>query len=350
MKLRIGVLAPISHALPPPSYGPWEAVAYELVEGLSQLGHDVTLFGPEGTRSSAQRVVATVPEPLDRPGMNSRLWEERHIAIAADMAAAGEFDLLHSHLHVHALGYSRLLKCPLMTTLHGVASNPEVANMLLAYRAEPFVSISNAERSFRPELNYLATVYNGIDTSAFALRPAKDDYLAFAGRIAPEKGPDLAIAAARGSGRRLLMAGPVEAIHQEYFDAHIKPHLGGDIEYLGNLERKGLIDLLGGAAALVMPLRWDEPFGLVVIEAMATGTAVIAWRRGAMPEIVIHGETGFLVDSVSEAVTAVASLPEIHPAACRQRVAQRFDRRTMAIGYSNVYGELLEQSPPAGRI
>ena len=350
MKLRIGVLAPISHAIPPPSYGPWETVAYELVEGLSDLGHDVTVFGPQGTESSAHRVVATVPRPLDHPGMNSRLWEERHIAIAADMAAADEFDLLHSHLHVHALGYSRLLKCPLVTTLHGVASNPEVGNMLLAYRAEPFVSISNAERSFRPELNYIATVYNGIDTSALAMRSAKDDYLAFAGRIAPEKGPDLAIAAARSSGRRLLIAGPVEDIHQGYFDAHIRPHLGGDLEYLGNLERKSLIDLLGGAAALLMPLRWDEPFGLIVIEAMATGTPVIAWRRGAMPEIVIHGETGFLVDSVSEAVTAVASLDQIHPAACRQRVVRTFDRRTMAIGYSTVYGELLEQSPPVGRI
>ena len=344
MSLRIGLLAPIFHALPPPSYGPWERVAYELVEGLTELGHEVTLFAPDGTETSAYRLVTTAPRPLDVPGMNSRLWEERHIAMAAAMAASGEFDLLHSHLHVHALGYSRLLGCPMVTTLHGAAWNREVRSMLLAYTAEPFVSISKAERSFRPELNYVATVHNGINAAAFPLRRFKDDYLAFAGRIAPEKGPDLAIAVARRSGRRLLLAGPVEARHQDYFDSQIQPHLNQrDISYLGNLEQGDLVDVLGRASALLMPLRWDEPFGLIVVEAMAMGTPIIAWKRGAMPEIVRHGESGFLVNSVGEAVTAVTWLSAIDPVACRNRVLGRFDRRAMAAGYSTVYARLLER-------
>ena len=344
MSLRIGMLAPISHPIPPPTYGPWERVTYELVEGLTELGHEVTLFATEEAETSAHRLVTTSLHPLDGSGLNSRLWEERHVAIAAEVAASEQFDVLHSHLHVHALGYSRLLGCPMVSTLHGVAWNRDVGEMLLRYRAEPFVSISDAERAFRPELNYVGTVYNGINTAAFPFKSSKDDYLAFAGRIAPEKGPDLAIEVARRSERPLLVFGLVETIHQDYFDTQIRPHIAdGHIEYLGTLDQKEVNDVLGNASALLMPLRWDEPFGLIVAEAMAMGTPVIAWNRGAMPELIAAGETGFLVGSVEAGAAAVNHLGQIDPAACRQRVLRLFDRRVMATGYANVYASLLAE-------
>jgi glycosyltransferase involved in cell wall biosynthesis len=216
--------------------------------------------------------------------------------------------------------------------------------MLLQYRAEPFVSISDAERAFRPELNYVGTVYNGINTAAFPFKSSKDDYLAFAGRIAPEKGPDLAIEVARRTGRPLFAFGPVDTIHQDYFDTRIRPHIAaGHIEYLGTLDQKEVNDVLGNASALLMPLRWDEPFGLIVAEAMAMGTPVIAWNRGAMPELIRDGETGFLVDSVEAGASAVNNLGQIDSADCRERVLRLFDRRVMATGYTDVYASLLAE-------
>lgn len=342
MKLRVGMLGPISHPIPPPSYGPWERVTYELVEGLEELGHEVTLFGPEGTKSSASRLVATCPHSLDKGGLDSRLWEERHIAIAMEMAHSGAFDLVHSHLHVHALGYSRLLPCPMVNTLHGVASHEPHRPILDAYREQPYVSISNAERGFLPGLNYVATVYNGIRVEDFPLDTTSAGYLAFVGRLAPEKAADLAIAVAQRSDRRLLLAGEVEPKYRDFFAAEIEPKLtDGKIEYLGSLGRPEITALVSGAAGLLMPLRWDEPFGLVVTEALSCGTPVIAWRRGAMPEIIRHEETGFLVDNVDEAVAAVARLDEIDPLVCRRHVEQNFSRQTMAAGYAAAYRTLL---------
>lgn len=338
MTLRVGMLGPISHQIPPPSYGPWERVTYELVEGLEELGHEVTLFGPEGTMSSASRFVATCPHPLDKGGLDARLWEERHIAIAMEMAHSGAFDLVHSHMHVHALGFSRLLPCPMINTLHGVAWHEPHRQILDAYQEQPYVSISNSERGFLRSLNYVATVYNGIRVEDFPLKTASGDYLVFVGRMAPEKAVDLAIAVAQRSDVRLVLAGEVEEQHRDFFAAEIESRLAvGRIEFLGSLNRAEVIHLVGGAAGLLMPLRWDEPFGLVVTEAMSCGTPVIGWRRGAMPEIIRHGETGFLVDGVEDAVTAVTRLHEIDPLACRRHVEQNFTRQTMAAGYAAAY-------------
>jgi glycosyltransferase involved in cell wall biosynthesis len=337
------MLAPISHPIPPPSYGPWERVCFELVEGLQEMGHEVTLFAAAGTKTSASHLVETSPQPLDEGDLEPRLWEERHIAMAMHHVRDAGFDVVHSHLHVHALGFAPFLRCPLVSTLHGVAWHEPHRPLLLAYKDQPFVSISDAERSLLPELNYVATVYNGIRTEDFVLNAGPGGYLAFVGRIAPEKAVDLAIEVAKRSGMSLRLAGGVEEKHAGYFEETIEPALGGAVEYLGTLDRQSTIDLLANAAALLMPLRWDEPFGLVVTEAMACGTPVVAWRRGAMPEIIDDGVTGFLVDDVEGAVAAVDRLGQIDPGACRRRVEQLFSREAMAQGYEGAYRQAIEQ-------
>lgn len=337
--LRIAMLAPIAHAFPPPGYGPWEQVAYDLVEGLVELGHDVTVFAAGGGRSSG-RLVATVSEPLDGSLLDPRLTEELHIMRTMEAVVESRFDVLHSHLHVHALGFSRFLPCPMVSTLHGSAWNEVHHPILASYKDQPFVSISASERQFLPDLNYVATVHNGIDFELFPLQERKDDFLLFAGRMAPEKAPDLAIEVARRSNRRLLLVGLIEPKYRSYFETEIQPRLGDGIEYMGEAKRPELAGLLGKAAALLMPLRWAEPFGLVVVEAFATGTPVVAWRAGAMPELILDGFNGFLVASVEEACAAVERLRDLEPIAIHASARDRFSRLAMAERYVTVYERL----------
>jgi glycosyltransferase involved in cell wall biosynthesis len=358
--MRIAMLAPISWPLPPAGYGPWELVAHNLTEALVKQGHDVTLFAAGGTKTSAT-LVETTPYALstwpaderERPrrfdletGLlegppDARVLEEHHIATCMERAAAGEFDAVHSHLHAHALGYSRLIPCPIVSTLHGSAWVRATHPMLLAYKDQPFVSLSNAERSLLPELNYVATVHNGIHMEHFPFEAEKDDYLLFAGRLSPEKGPAEAIEVAKRTGRRLLLAGLIEPQYQDYFDTKVKPHLDGkQFDYLGLLSQAELAPYYRKAAGVLFLINWCEPFGLVAVESQASGTPLIATRFGALPEIIIEGQTGFVVDSIDQAVTAVDKLANIEPAACRQNAEARFTDAVMAKGYAEVYASL----------
>lgn len=342
MKPRIAMIAPITHPYPPPSYGPWERVTHDLTEQLVLLGHDVTLFAPKGSNTTAN-LVETVDMPLMDGHGHPRLEEEKHLAIAMEAVGQGGFDVVHSHLHVHALVFSRIVPVPMLTTLHGSAWDPAHHDLLLRYAEMPFVSISHVERSLLPELNYVATIANGIRVDEIPLGDGQGGYLAYAGRLAPEKGPDLAIAVALASGLSLRIAGPVEEQHREFFD-EIMGSAPSGVEYLGELDRKELWTLLGGALALLMPLRWPEPFGLVVAESLATGTPVIAWRMGAMPEIIDDGVTGRLVDNTEEAVRAVEQIDNLSRTACRNAAETRFSDRVMARFYSAIYSGLLSQT------
>lgn len=353
--LRIGMLAPISHPVPPPGYGPWERVASDLVEELVALGHEVTLFAAAGSETSAELVVtapfpmATPPPPgpagdLFDPGPDPRVWEGLHIGAAAEAAAAGRFDVVHSHLHVHALPVSRLIPCPMVNTLHGSAWNRAHHPALLAYAEQPYVSLSDVERRFLPDLNYVATVHNGIRVADFPTGDGGAGHLLFVGRLAPEKAPDLAIASARLAGVPLVLAGTIEDRHRGFFEERVRPSLrDGTAEYVGPLTRTELAVGYGEAKALLMPLRWDEPFGLVVVEALASGTPVVAWRRGAMPELVDEGVTGFVVDDVAGASAAITRIDSIDRAVCRRTAERRFDARVMAAGYATVYRKLVEK-------
>lgn len=342
MKPRVAMLAPITHPYPPPSYGPWERVTHDLTEQLVEQGHEVTLFAPRGSTTSAT-LVETVDRPLTESDGHPRLEEEKHLAIAMEAVSQGGFDLIHSHLHVHALIFSALVPAPILTTLHGSAWDRAHHDLLLRYAEMPYVSISYVERSLLPELNYVATIANGIRVDEIPMGDGQGGYLVFAGRFAPEKGPDLAIEVGRATGLPLRIAGPVEDRHREFFTETMGKAPTG-VEYLGELDRRELWDLLGGAIALIMPLRWPEPFGLVVVESLAAGTPVIAWRLGAMPEIIQHGVTGYLVDEAQEAVQAVDRVGRISREMCRQIAESRFSDRVMARLYSAVYSGLVSQT------
>lgn len=359
--MHIAMLAPISWPLPPPGYGPWEQVAYNITEELVALGHDVTLFAAGGTRSRA-RVVETVPHALNtwpaqdrnrplafdaRSGLlegppDGRALEQLHVAACMQRAADGEFDIVHSHLHIHALVFARLIRCPLVSTLHGAAWVRSAHAVFLKYKDLPFVSLSDAERQLLPELNYVATVHNGVRLADFPYEPVKDDYLLFAGRLSPEKGPAEAIEVARKSGRRLLMAGMIEPQHQEYYDARVKPFIDGkQIEYLGLLSQEELGPVYRKAAAVLFMINWCEPCSMVGIEAQACGTPLIGTRYGYLPEIIRDGRTGFLVDTVDQAVNAVERLGQIDPAQCRKNVEERFSAPVMGKRYEAVYQALV---------
>jgi glycosyltransferase involved in cell wall biosynthesis len=332
------MVAPVTHPYHADGYNPWERVTHDLTERLVEGELDVTLFAPTGSVTAA-RLVETVNAPLtETPEADPRLVEAMHLAVAMEAAADGAFDVVHSHLHVHALVFSRLIPCPLVTTLHGAAWDEAHHPLLRRYRHQPFVSLSEAERRFLPELRYVATVPNGIHVDDFPLGGGAGGYLAFVGRMAPEKAPDLAVEVASRCGLPLRMAGIVEGRHEEFFRGLIGAADGA--EYLGHLARAELAEMLGDATALLMPLRWDEPFGLVVAESLAVGTPVIAWRRGAMEEIVDDGVTGFLVDDVPGAVAAVDRVATLSRAGCRAAAQVRFSDIRMAAGYVDVYRRL----------
>ena len=339
MSLRIGMIAPISHSYPPSGYGPWERVAHDLTEQLVAMGHDVTLFAAAGSATSA-RLIETIGAPLDSSGADPRLEEVRHLSVAMEASRNGTFDVIHSHLHVHALVFSRLIATPIVTTLHGVAWDPATHPLLLQYSEMPFVSLSQSERAFLPELNYVATIPNGIRTSEIPVGGGDGGYLAFAGRMAPEKAPDLAIETARSAGLPLRLAGIVEDRHRDFFETKVWAARSRDVEYLGPLDREELWRLLGRALATVMPLRWHEPFGLVAVESLATGTPVIAWRMGALPEVIHDGISGFLVEDVAGAVDSVERVGELDRTVCRTIAETRFADSVMAAAYSDVYRRL----------
>ena len=336
---RIGMIAPISHPYPPSGYGPWERVAHDLTEQLVAMGHDVTLFAAAGSATSA-RLVETVTAPLDSGGADPRLEEERHLSIAMEAAQSGAFDVVHSHLHVHGLVFSRLIPTPIVTTLHGVAWDQATHPLLLQYAEMPYVSLSKSERAFLPELNYVATIPNGIRTIEIPEGSGKDGYLVFVGRMAPEKAPDLAVETALSAGLPLRLAGIVENRHRDFFEAEVLASRSRDIEYVGPLDREDLWRLIGNARAMVMPLRWHEPFGLVAVESLATGTPVIAWRMGALPEIIDEGVSGFLVEGVAGAVGSVELVGELDRTVCRSIAETRFADTVMAAAYSEVYRRL----------
>ncbi|MFW6139650.1 MAG: glycosyltransferase family 4 protein [Spirochaetota bacterium] len=357
------MLAPISWPVPPEGYGPWEQVVYNLTEQLVHRGIEVSLFAAPGSRTSAQ-LVETVPHPFSlwpkselqrntrldpSSGLmegppNFRALEQLHIAACMEAAHSGQFDMVHSHLHIHALVFSRLVPCPVLTTLHGSAWVRAHHPVLEKYKDMPFASISNAERAFKPDLNYVATVYNGINTALYCFEQKKENYLLFSGRLSPEKGAHEAVQIARKAGMPLKLAGMIENQYLEYYKHKIEPYIDGkNIEYTGLLSQKQMVPLYQKAKALVCPTLWDEPFGLVGVEAQACGTPVLGRRKGALKELVQEGKTGFLFDDVEEAAGQVKQLDEIAPELCRKNVEERFSSEKMAQGYLGVYEKLINK-------
>ena len=335
-KKRIAVLSPVAWRTPPRRYGAWETVASNITEGLVARGWDVTLFatGDSVTRASLHAVVDRGYE--EDSTVDPKVAEYLHISEAFERAA--DFDLIHSHYDFMALTYTRLISTPVLTTIHGFSS-PQIMQVYQKYRDGYFVSISDSDRA--PGLNYLATVYNGIDLTLYPLQPAYGDDLIFLGRIHPDKGVHLAIEVARQSGWPLLIAGIIQ--DKTYFEEQVEPHLDDrQIRYIGPVDVPGKNELFAHARALLHLNTIPERFGLVLAEANAAGVPVIAMDLGSCREVIEDGRTGFLVNNVNEAVQALQKLPEIDRTACREHVQQRFSIDTMVDAYERVYDKIFD--------
>jgi glycosyltransferase involved in cell wall biosynthesis len=337
---RVAILSPVAWRTPPRQYGAWETVAGNIAEGLVARGWDVTLFatGDSVTRAKLHAVVDKGYE--EDSTVDPKVAEYLHISEAFEHAS--EFDLIHSHYDFMALTYSRMVKTPVLTTIHGFSS-PRIMPVYYKYRDGYFVSISDSDRA--PGLNYLATVYNGIDLSLYPLQESGGDDLIFLGRIHPDKGVHLAIEVAQLSGRRLIIAGIIQ--DEAYFQTQVKPHIDDkNIFYVGPVGVPEKNDLFARAFALLHLNTIPERFGLVLVEANAAGVPVIAMDLGSCREVIEDRKTGFLVNNVNEAVQALDRISEISRSACRQRVEQCFSIETMVEGYERVYAAIFDQERP----
>jgi glycosyltransferase involved in cell wall biosynthesis len=328
--MKIALLGPVAWRTPPRAYGPWEQIVSLLAEGLTERGVDVTLFATLDSQTAAA-LDGVCPRPYNEdPELDGRVWEAMHVAHC--LARSGEFDLVHNHLDWLPLAMSHLCAAPMVTTVHGF-SDPRIVP---AYRRSrsAFVSISDADRA--PGLRYLATVYHGLDLGQFPFGDGNSGTLVAFGRIHPDKATADAIEIARRAGYPLLICGPVH--DADYFHTFVEPQIDGtQVRYLGNVGPAERAAVLGGAAALLHPLGFDEPFGLSVVEAMACGTPVIAYPRGALPETVEPGVTGFLAEGVESAAVAVPAALRLDRHEVSARARARFSADRMVDDYLRVY-------------
>ena len=334
--MRIAMIAPIAWRTPPRHYGPWELVTSLLTEALVRRGVDVTLFATLDSETTAT-LAGVVPAPYgEDPAIDAKVWEYRHLAHVFERS--GEFDLIHNQADFPAHAFSRLVRTPMVTTIHGFSSE-RILPMYLPYQDRVhFVAISNADR--HPDLRYAATIHHGSDLESFPFDADGGDDLLFFGRIHPDKGAREAIEVARRAGRAIALHGIVQ--DEQYFRHEVEPLLDDQMARFngpaGGAER---LAALGGARALLHLVNFDEPFGLSVVEAMACGTPVIASRRGSMPEIIEHGVNGFLVDDADEAVAAIGRVGRLDRREVRRSVERRFHVDRMADNYIALYRSIL---------
>jgi glycosyltransferase involved in cell wall biosynthesis len=335
--LRVAMLAPIAWRVPPRHYGPWERVVSLLTEGLVRAGVDVTLFATADSVTSARLSAVVRSGYQETPGMDVKVSETLHLANLFDQA--DRFDVIHNHADFLPLSSAALVATPTVTTIHGF-SGPRILPVYERYNGRTaYVAISDADR--HPALQYTATVHHGIDLDEFTFQPEPGEYLLFFGRIHPEKGAADAIRIARFAGRPLILAGIIQ--DQDYFDREVAPLLTVDIKYYGSVGPQERDRLLGGALALLHPIHFNEPFGLSMVEAMACGTPVIAYRRGSVPEVV--GEDGgYQVQDEEEAISAVHQAPHFDRAAARARVGRLFTVDRMVRDYLQVYATLVARA------
>ncbi len=336
--MRIAMVAPLIESVPPRLYGGTERVVSVLTEELVDRGHQVTLFASGDSRTRAS-LSACCPVGL-------RLDTEARDTVAATMVQlstvygrAHEFDVIHNHTDYFAFPFARMSATPTVTTTHGRLDLAEVRRVYTHFREQNLVSISAAQRLPLPEANWVGTAYNGIDLSHFTFNAKGGDYLVFLGRISPEKRPDRAIEVARNLGMRLLIAAKVDPADQVYYEHAIAPMIRDCplVEYIGEVNEQEKNELLGGAYAYLFPIDWPEPFGLTMVEAMATGTPVLAYRAGSVPEVIVDGVTGFICETLGQMVEAVPRIARISRATCRDHVEKRFSASAMTDAYEEVY-------------
>lgn len=339
--MRIAQVAPLFESVPPKMYGGTERVVSFLTEELVRAGHDVTLFASGDSITSAN-LVPICPEALrltkcidpiaHHVVMVEKVFEHKH-----------EFDLIHFHIDHLQYSLCRRERVPNLTTLHGRLDIPDLQPLFRKFEEAPVVSISDAQREPLPWLNWQATIYHGLPKHQYSMGNGRGGYLAFLGRISPEKGIDQAIEIATRVGMPLRIAAKVDRADREYYETIVRPLLRNPlIDYVGEIGYPEKNDFLGNAAALLFPINWPEPFGLVMIESLACGTPVIAYPRGSVPEILEHGRSGLLVKDAAAAAQAINSIPQISRAECRQRFEERFSAARMAENYLALYQKLIQ--------
>jgi glycosyltransferase involved in cell wall biosynthesis len=343
--MKIAQVAPLYESVPPRLYGGTERVVHYLTEELVRQGHDVTLYASGDSHTSAQ-LRPVYPRALRLERGSQSCPQAPHVLQCEIVSQeASQFDVVHNHADFLLFPQIRHCDFPSITTLHGRLDLPELFPLFREFNDMHLVSISDAQREPMPWASWASTVYHGIPEELLVLRDEPGEYLAFLGRISPEKGVEAAIEIARRAGKKLRIAAKVDRADQEYFETVIKPLLHQPhVEFLGEIGEHQKSDFLGHAMALLFPIAWPEPFGLVTIEAMACGTPVIAYRRGSVPEILEDGVTGFIVDDVDAAAEAVKHVAELNRRECRRIFEERFSARHMCEEYLRVYAQVLEQA------
>ena len=349
--MRIALLSSFEEPVPPRMYGGTERIVHTLAEEWIKLGHDVTLYASGDSRTSARlvecipRAIRTLKEarnPTTRQALNLD-----SLATALQDIRDTTYDIIHNHFGWQTLLFNSFLDWPMVTTLHGTLDKalvPTEHKMHNYFREAPFVSISNSQRRHSPKLNYIATVYHGVYPEDFEFNAQPGDYLAFLGRIHPQKGPVHAIRVAKATGQKLIIAAKTDPAEFSYLRNRVKPLIDGkQIIFVGEVGHEEKVKLLKNARALLSPLQWDEPFGIVNLEAMACGTPVITMRRGSMPEIIEDGKTGFLCRNSAELRAAIPKIDTIDRSYCREHVEQHFTARKMAENYIKVFNKLIRR-------
>jgi glycosyltransferase involved in cell wall biosynthesis len=342
--MRIAQVAPLWECVPPPAYGGIELVVSLLTDELVRRGHEVTLFA-SGDSTTLAQLESVYPRALRLDDTVKEYGMYELLNLSRVFEQAGDYDIIHSHVGCAALPLSQVVKTPVIHTLHGVFT-PDARHMFHHARQQPYVSISDAQIEPELGLNIVSTVYNGIDVTKFKFHAQADQpqYLAFLGRMSPEKGPHHAIAIAKATGIPLRMAGKVDPIDREFFETQVLPHIDGEfIKFQGEANHAQKNELMGRAVATLFPITWREPFGLVMVEALATGSPVVAMALGSVPEIITHGKVGFQCDTVDQCVEAVKQVGTIDRATCRQHVQDNFSASSMTTGYEAAYRKLLNQ-------
>jgi len=348
--MHIAQVAPLTEAIPPKLYGGTERVVSWLTEELIALGHEVTLYA-SGDSTTSARLEAVWPRALRLDGAVRDPNALHMLMLERVHRSASDFDFLHFHLDYYPFSLFSRQATPFVTTLHGRLDLPEHQPVFDTFSSIPVVSISNAQRRPLPQANWVRTVHHGLPERLLVPKPVKPSYFAFLGRIAPEKGVDRAIRIAQHCGMPLKIAAKVDRVDRDYFDDQINPMIKeSKAEYIGEIGDKEKSEFLSGAVVLLVPIDWPEPFGLVMIEAMACGTPVIAYNRGSVPEVLDDGLTGFVVEDENGAIGAVDRLGQLSRAKIRTQFEKRFTARRMAQDYLSVYRSLADRIAPHLRL
>ena len=336
--MKVAIISPIAWRTPPRHYGPWERVVSLLAEGLVKENIDVTLYATGDSLTTAKlRSVCKAPYEEDRE-LDAKVWESLHISEI--MEQANEFDIIHNHYDFLPLTYSGLIKTPVVTTIHGFSS-PKILPVYKKYNKKTYyVSISDSDRN--GELDYIRTVYHGIDIEKFTLNKERGNYLVYFGRIHKDKGTWEAIQVAKMAKMKLVIAGIIQ--DESYYQKYVEPYLNDDVCYIGSVGPEERDTVLGNAYALLHPINFNEPFGLSIVEAMACGTPVLAFNKGSMPEIIQDGINGFIVSSIEEMADKIQAVINISRETCRKTVECRFTQQKMVKKYIEVYKEILKNS------